>query len=168
MGRCGRSKGQKGNDMMRRFGDAPESGRTYRIRTGAYAILPAGDGLLLTHQDAPEPEVQLPGGGIDPGESPVQALIREVYEETGWRIARPRRLGAYRRFTYMPEYDLWAEKICLIYMAAPVMPYGDPTEIGHTALWMHVDEALDTLANTGDRDFVARYASLIPIFQQRG
>ena len=123
--------------------------------------------MLLTHQDAPEPEVQLPGGGIDPGESPVQALIREVYEETGWRISRPRRLGAYRRFTYMPEYDLWAEKICLIYMASPVIPYGDPLEPGHTALWMGVDEALNTLANSGDRDFVARYASHLTVFQKR-
>lgn len=152
---------------MRRYGEAPETGRSYKVRTGAYAILPTEGGLLLTHQDAPEPEVQLPGGGIDPGESPVQALIREVYEETGWRISRPRRLGAYRRFTYMPEYDLWAEKICLIYMASPVIPYGDPLEPGHTALWMGVDEALDTLANSGDRDFVARYASHLTIFQKR-
>lgn len=153
---------------MRRYGEAPETGRSYKVRTGAYAILPTEGGLLLTHQDAPEPEVQLPGGGIDPGESPVQALIREVYEETGWRISRPRRLGAYRRFTYMPEYDLWAEKICLIYMASPVIPYGDPLEPGHTALWMGVDEALNTLANSGDRDFVARYASHLTIFQKRG
>lgn len=152
---------------MRRYGEAPETGRSYKVRTGAYAILPTEGGLLLTHQDAPEPEVQLPGGGIDPGESPVQALIREVYEETGWRISRPRRLGAYRRFTYMPEYDLWAEKICLIYMAYPVIPYGDPLEPGHTALWMGVDEALNTLANSGDRDFVARYASHLTIFQKR-
>ena len=153
--------------MMRRFGDAPESGRSYKVRTGAYAILPGDGGLLLTHQDAPEPEVQLPGGGIDPGESPVQALIREVYEETGWRVAHPRRLGAYRRFTYMPEYDLWAEKICLIYMALPVVPYGAPLEPGHTALWMSVDAALDTLANSGDRDFVARFASHLAVFQKR-
>jgi 8-oxo-dGTP diphosphatase len=152
---------------MRRYGEAPETGRSYKVRTGAYAILPTEGGLLLTHQDAPEPEVQLPGGGIDPGESPVQALIREVYEETGWRISRPRRLGAYRRFTYMPEYDLWAEKICLIYMASPVIPYGDPLEPGHTTLWMGVDEALITLANSGDRDFVARYASHLTIFQKR-
>ncbi|MBO6883602.1 MAG: NUDIX hydrolase [Marivita sp.] len=152
---------------MRRHGEAPETGRSYKVRTGAYAILPTEGGLLLTHQDAPEPEVQLPGGGIDPGESPVQALIREVYEETGWRISRPRRLGAYRRFTYMPEYDLWAEKICLIYMASPVIPYGDPLEPGHTALWMGVDEALNTLANSGDRDFLARYASHLTIFQKR-
>ena len=152
---------------MRRFGEAPKSGQSYKVRTGAYAILPSDGGLLLTHQEAPEPEVQLPGGGIDPGESPVQALIREVYEETGWRIARPRRLGAYRRFTYMPEYDLWAEKICLIYVAVPVVPYGAPPEPGHTALWMGVDEALGMLANSGDRDFVARFASNLAVFQKR-
>ena len=154
--------------MMRRFGDAPETGRSYTLRTGAYAILPVGDGLLLTHQDAPEPEVQLPGGGVDPGESPVQALIREVYEETGWRVTRPTRLGAYRRFTFMPEYNLWAEKLCLIYMALPVIQYGAPLEPDHTALWMTVEDALDNLANSGDRDFVARYASYTPIFQKRG
>lgn len=154
--------------MMRRFGEPPESGRTYTLRTGAYAILPVGDGLLLTHQEAPEPEVQLPGGGVDPGESPVQALIREVYEETGWRIARPTRLGAYRRFTYMPEYDLWAEKLCLIYMALPVVQYGDPIEPDHTALWMSIPEAAETLANTGDRDFVLRFASRNSVFQKRG
>lgn len=154
--------------MIRRFGDAPETGRTYTLRTGAYAILPVGDGLLLTHQNAPEPEVQLPGGGVDPGESPVQALIREVYEETGWRIARPRRLGAYRRFTYMPEYDLWAEKLCLIYMALPVVQYGDPIEPDHTALWMTPEDAVTRLANSGDRDFVARFASDTTIFQKRG
>ncbi|MFP7672364.1 NUDIX domain-containing protein [Marivita sp. S0852] len=152
---------------MRRFGEPPESGRSYRLRTGAYAILPGASGLLLTHQDAPEPEIQLPGGGVDPGESPVQALIREVYEETGWRIARPMRLGAYRRFTYMPEYDLWAEKMCLIYMALPVRCYGPPLEPGHTALWMSAEEALSHLANSGDRDFVDRFSSYATIFQKR-
>ena len=152
---------------MRRFGNVPEQGRSYTLRTGAYAILPVADGLLLTHQDAPEPEVQLPGGGVDPGESPVQALIREVYEETGWKIARPVRLGAYRRFTFMPEYDLWAEKLCLIYMALPVVRHGDPVEPDHTALWMSQEDALLHLANSGDRDFVERFGSRATIFQKR-
>ena len=161
---------------MRRFGEPPETGRRYRMRTGAYAILPGANGLLLTYQDAaapglrtlPEPEYQLPGGGVDPGESPVQALFREVYEETGWRISRPQRLGAYRRFTYMPEYDLWAEKMCLIYLAQPVIKYGAPTEPGHTAVWMSSDEAQTTLSNSGDRAFVSQFASRAGVFQKRG
>ena len=98
--------------MIKRFGNPRDFGRRYISRPGAYAILPRDRRLLLTFQAAPFFEFQLPGGGIDPGETPVQALHREVYEETGWRIGGLRRLGVYRRFTHMPEYDIWAEKVC--------------------------------------------------------
>lgn len=84
--------------MIRRFGDRPEPGRRYILRRGVYAILPAGSRLLLTVQHQPHPDLQLPGGGVDPGESPLSALHREVLEETGWRIAGARRVGAFRRF----------------------------------------------------------------------
>ena len=79
--------------MTPRYGSPPESGRRYTRRAGAYAVLWRDGRVLLTHQDQPWPEYQLPGGGIDPGESPLRALHREVQEETGWRIARPRRPG---------------------------------------------------------------------------
>ena len=101
-----------------------------------------------------EPDIQLPGGGIDPGESPIAALHREVFEETGWRIAAPRRIGAFRRFVYMPEYDLWAEKLCTIFTARPVRRLGPPTEVDHFALWLPPKEAADILGNAGDRHFV--------------
>lgn len=142
--------------MIRRFGDPPQPGIPYRRRPGVYAILPRGGALLVTHQSAPIPELQLPGGGIDPGESPLQALFREVFEETGWRISHPRRLGAFRRYAYMPEYDLWAEKLCVIYRATPVRCHGSPGEPGHTAVWITPDQALRRLGNIGDRHFVSR------------
>jgi 8-oxo-dGTP diphosphatase len=128
----------------------------YRQRTGVYAILHRDGQILLTHQEAPVPEFQLPGGGIDPGESPVAALHREAVEETGWRIGRMTRLGAFRRFTYMPEYDLWAEKICHVYIGRPVLRHGPPLEPGHTAHWMPVKLAIEALGNDGDRLFVSR------------
>lgn len=154
---------------MRRFGSPPDKARRYTLRPGAYAILADGDDLLVTHQMAPWPEFQLPGGGIDPGEHPVPALMRECHEETGWRISRPRRLGAFRRFTYMPEYDLWAEKLCTIYLARPVLRMGDPLEEGHTAVWMTAEQAAQELAVPGDRHFVRqlfglpKYSTAMPL-----
>ncbi|KAA9006891.1 NUDIX hydrolase [Histidinibacterium aquaticum] len=145
--------------MIPRYGEPVRPGIRYRPRPGAYAILPRGGKLLVTFQAEPEPEFQCPGGGIDPGEGPVRALHREVYEETGWLIARPRRIGAYRRFAYMPEYDKWAEKIAHLYVAVPVRRLGPPTEPGHTALWLTPEEALEAVANDGEREALKRLYS---------
>lgn len=137
--------------MIRRYGEPVKAGQHYTRRPGVYAVLLRGDSILTTFQARPTPDFQLPGGGIDKGEHPIAALHREVVEETGWRIRISRRLGAFRRFTYMPEYDLWAEKVCTVYLAQPILRLGPPTEDGHTAVWLPVDDALRLLGNAGDR-----------------
>ncbi len=142
---------------MRRYGETRDFQRRYSFRPGVYAILPRDGQLLLTHQAEPAPEIQLPGGGIDPGEPALPALYREIIEETGWRVIRARRLGAYRRFAYMPEYDLWAEKVCHVYLATPARPAGPPTEAGHTAIWAAPEFALNTLACPGNVGFLERW-----------
>jgi 8-oxo-dGTP diphosphatase len=141
--------------MIKRFGEAVKPGQHYRRRPGVYAVLLRGDSILTTHQAAPVPEFQLPGGGIDKGEQPIAALHREVFEETGWKMAIRKRIGTFRRFTYMPEYDLWAEKICTVYLAQPIYRIGPPTEPGHLAIWLPVAEALHLLGNDGDRAMLA-------------
>ena len=141
---------------MRRFGEPVEAGRRYVRRPGIYALLPLGGQVLVTFQEEPKPEFQLPGGGIDRGEQPMAALHREVFEETGWRIAPLRRLGAFRRFTYMPEYDIWAEKVCTVVLARPVRRLGPPSEPGHSAIWLDAGEAVEMLGNRGDAHFAAR------------
>ncbi|WP_050928870.1 NUDIX hydrolase [Aestuariivita boseongensis] len=142
--------------MIRRFGSPREADRRYTLRPGAYAVLPRDGQLLLTVQMADIPDIQLPGGGIDPGETPITALHREVYEETGWRIATPRRLGVFRRFVFMPEYDIWAEKVCHIYLAHPTRQLGPPVEPDHEVLWAAPHTAAQILGNAGDRHFVTR------------
>ena len=135
---------------IRRFGASPGAGRRYTRRPGVYAVLLRGDRVLLTCQFGPRPDFQLPGGGVEPGESPLRALVREVAEETGWRIAPPRHVGTFRRFTFMPEYDLWAEKVCAVFLARPTLRIGAPTDAGHGAVWMPVREAAGLLGNPGD------------------
>lgn len=145
--------------MIRRYGEAVKNGQQYRRRPGVYGVLLRQGQVLLTHQAQPIPEYQLPGGGIDKGEAPIAALHREVFEETGWRIGATRWLGTYRRFTYMPEYDLWAEKVCAIYVARPTLQMGPPGEAGHTAIWADANTALALLDNVGDREMLRRVLS---------
>lgn len=141
--------------MIRRFDAPPRPDRRYTLRPGVYAILVRDGAVLLTHQAEPWPEYQLPGGGIDRGEQPLPALHREVREETGWTMEIERRLGAFRRFTYMPEYDLWAEKLCTVYLGRPVQRIGPPSEPGHHAVWAEPAAAARILGNPGDRHFLS-------------
>ncbi len=148
--------------MIRRYGEPVKAAQRYRRRAGVYAVLLSGNEVLTTHQAEPTPEFQLPGGGIDAGEHPIAALHREVLEETGWRIAISRQLGVFRRFTYMPEYDKWAEKVCTVYLARPVRCLCPPTEPGHTAVWMPATSALQLLGNDGDKAMLAAAMSGAP------
>ena len=65
-----------------------------RQRVSAYALVVRDDAVLLTQLSglSTRPGAwTLPGGGIDHGEDPRAALVREVYEETGLE-AQPGRL----------------------------------------------------------------------------
>lgn len=140
---------------MRRYGQSFKSDVHYRHRPGAYGIILDRNRVLLTREDLTDVEIQLPGGGIDAGETAVQALHRECLEETGWKIQIERRAGAYQRFTYMADYGFWAQKICHIYICRPVYKLHAPIEPFHTTIWSDIDEAVNDLTNEGDRDFLA-------------
>ena len=142
---------------MLRFGTTPDPHRRYRRRPGAYAILPYKGGILTTYQGGLNQEYQLPGGGVDPGESPLQALHREVFEETGWCITQPRMFFRFKVFSFMEDYDLWAEKICTIYVARPVYRKSAPSEPDHHSVILPIDAALSHLASDGDREAVAQF-----------
>jgi 8-oxo-dGTP diphosphatase len=68
---------------------AHQVGEPYQ-RVAAYAVVTSERGLLLTQFNAQTHVVGdwgLPGGGLDAGESPDEGVHREVWEETGQRIA---------------------------------------------------------------------------------
>lgn len=58
-------------------------------RIAAYAVVRSSRGVLLTELSERTNAAglwNLPGGGLDPGEEPVDAVVREVHEETGQRV----------------------------------------------------------------------------------
>jgi ADP-ribose pyrophosphatase YjhB (NUDIX family) len=70
---------------------APGTGPMQVQRAGAYAVL-AHEGRILLTRLAYTKVWTLPGGGIDHGEDPVDAVCREVHEETGLPLTDARLL----------------------------------------------------------------------------
>ncbi len=78
-------------DLVRAEGEEPH----VHQRAAAYGVVRSDRGLLLTSLSATTnaPGLwTLPGGGLDPGETVVDGLRREVWEESGQHLTRPRLL----------------------------------------------------------------------------
>lgn len=65
------------------------------------AVIRNGRGEVLLHQRGDDACWGLPGGAIEPGEEPAQAVIREVYEETGLRVVPERLVGVYGGYVHV-------------------------------------------------------------------
>jgi 8-oxo-dGTP diphosphatase len=74
--------------------------RAVRRRVGHYLLVVPGvaglvvdgQGRLLLQRRSDSGAWGLPGGMVDPGESPARTVVREVHEETGL-VVRPHRLA---------------------------------------------------------------------------
>jgi putative (di)nucleoside polyphosphate hydrolase len=83
----------------------PGEAREYRPAVGIMLLNRAGEVFVARRIDMPTmPAWQMPQGGIDPGETPLQAALRELKEEIGTDKAEL--LGESRRWL---RYDLPAE-----------------------------------------------------------
>ncbi|MGH3455531.1 MAG: NUDIX domain-containing protein, partial [Nocardioidaceae bacterium] len=78
-----------------------------------------------------KPEWDLPGGVVEPGESPATGLVREVDEELGIEL-RPAELVA---INWLPPWSGW-DDACIVVFALGTIPASDvermrldPTEI---------------------------------------
>lgn len=72
---------------MRKLADAEIDRLPYRRGVGIVLFNSAGKVFVAQRIDSPEPAWQMPQGGIDKGEEPLDAAWRELAEETGVRSA---------------------------------------------------------------------------------
>ena len=93
------------------------------LRIGAYAVCVRDGAVLLARWIGSEPpRWTLPGGGLDHGEDPRDGAIREVEEETGYRVEL-RQLLTVESFRWLldrAEGPVDHQAICVIYTAEVV------------------------------------------------
>lgn len=66
------------------------------VEGAAAAILDSGDRLLLVRESYDRRRYGLPGGAVEAGESPLDAVVRETLEETGVVVGIDHVVGVYR------------------------------------------------------------------------
>ncbi len=76
-------------------------------KASACAVVLDERGTLLLHRRSDNGNWGLPGGGIESDETAAEAVVREVHEETGYRVEVERLIGIYSdpAFTTMTYPD---------------------------------------------------------------
>lgn len=74
----------------------------------AVGLVEHEDKLLLTRRHHPQNSAwhqrwEFPGGKIEAGETPLDALYREIFEETHLQIHSPRLIGVHTQFWEVPK-----------------------------------------------------------------
>lgn len=75
------------------------------------------DGMLLWVQH-PQRGWEVPGGKVDPGETPLQSLHRELLEETGCLVHSPLWVAEYRISVADPSSPLFGDTYKWVYFVA--------------------------------------------------
>ena len=125
-------------------------------RAGAYGIV-VRDGLaaVVRWRGA----IHLPGGGIEAGESPEEALHREVAEEAGLLVAVAAELGVAAQAVPRAHKPM-LNKICH-YFRCRVVGTTEQVEQDHELLWVPLPELEATLVLEADRWALAQAPGLM-------
>ena len=120
------------------------------------AVIVSTDGKVLAAQRAEPPALaggwEFPGGKVDPGESDVEALVRECREELGVEVAVGERVGS--------EWPLAPGYVLRVWMASVVA--GVPEAKEHLALrWLGPSEFYDVAWLDGDLPVMEAVARIL-------
>jgi 8-oxo-dGTP diphosphatase len=113
------------------FGQRLE-GEHYIVRPSAYAIIADGRGHVATV--ITPLGLFLPGGGIEAGETPGEAVVREAREEAGLLIRPLREVARAIQFSYSKTERCHFEKR-IVFLRAVLLGTTVASETDHELVW---------------------------------
>jgi len=136
------------------WGDAPSFGR--RDASAVYVVRPSAYALI--HDDAGRVAVVrtpqglfLPGGGIDPGETPRVAIQRETVEECGLPVRLGQSTARAIELVYSPGERTHYEKRSTFIDASVDGAIVPGSEADHELVWMTRATAIESLSHESHR-----------------
>jgi 8-oxo-dGTP diphosphatase len=129
-------------ERVPQFG-AKSQGWDYRDRESVYGIALDDSGRVLLVWT--KGKLVLPGGGVDAGETPEEALCREILEETGWKVSIRREVCRANQYIISRSKGRASNKHGRFYLVKLEEHVGAPTEYGHDPLWVDGEEAVRRL-----------------------
>lgn len=113
--------------------------------------------VLLEHRPNYD-DWSLPKGKLDPGESPLLAAVREIFEETGYQM----RLGKFLRRVHYPHHRKNVEKVVYFWSAemtgGEFVPNGEVDRI----TWLPLDRAITKTDYATDVKVLKRFSQIDP------
>jgi 8-oxo-dGTP diphosphatase len=136
------------------FGTRPDE-TTCVIRPSAYALVADEGGRVAVVRS--RDGIFLPGGGIEAGETPEDAIQREALEECGLVLELGIAATRAVQFSYSASERTWFEKRSTFIDAAVAGTDPSRLEPGHELMWVDVETATRILSHESHARAVERW-----------
>lgn len=108
-----------------------EEGGVYKTREGVYALIQGANNTIVLVGRVDSDLHELPGGGIEEGESHEAGLARELREELGWSIKIGEYLGKGIQYTMLSPRGRHYKLEGHFYAAEKLKEIGGKVELDH-------------------------------------
>ena len=118
-------------------------------------------GKILLQKRADKGTWGLPGGAIELGESAVEALVREFYEETGVKVTVKKLLNVYTKYSDSYPNGDEAQVITILYLVKPENTVSNNSFVSDETLDLDFFDASDikniVIVNQQHRDMIVDF-----------